>query len=101
MTTDMTVATTILQQLGGRRFQVFTGAKNFVGTENSLTFRMPKAGRDQSNVWQITLTPMDVYRVETFSVRGGTRTPKSTFEDIYCDQLVELFERVSGFYTKF
>lgn len=81
------------------RFQMMTGARNFVATENALNFRMPKSGTDQSNSWRITLTPADTYTVETFSIRAGKMTPKSTFEDIYCDQLVDLFERVSGFYT--
>jgi len=97
---DMTVAHTILNQLGGRRFLAMTGARNLTGTDNSLSFRMPKSGSDKSNAWRITLTPMDVYKVETLSVRGGNVRVCSTFEDIYCDQLVEIFERVSGFYTR-
>lgn len=101
MSTNLEVAETILSQLGGRRFQMMTGAKNFIGSAHSLSFRMPKLGSDGSNHWRITLTPMDTYRVETLSVRGTKVTPKSTFDDIYVDQLVPLFERVSGFYTKF
>ncbi len=37
---DLTVAKTILEQLGGELFVAMTGAKNFVGTEDSLTFEV-------------------------------------------------------------
>jgi len=98
--TDLTVAKTILQQLGGRRFLLMTGARNIVGTSNSLTFRLPRNGTDGSNVWIITLDPSDTYHVETFFARAGACKKKSDFTDIYWDSLVELFERVSGFYTR-
>jgi hypothetical protein len=99
LTSNTTVATTILAQLGGRRFVMMTGARQLVAAENFLQFRLPKRGIDGSNRWRITLTPMDTYTVETFWVRMGNVELKSTFTDIYCDQLVELFEKTSGFYT--
>ena len=34
------VATTILQQLGGREFLIMTGSKNLVYDENSLRMRL-------------------------------------------------------------
>ena len=40
----MEVANTILEQLGGRQFQAMTGASQFVGSKNSLSFRLPGAG---------------------------------------------------------
>ncbi len=97
---DTTVSQTILSQLGGRRFTIMTGAKHHFG-ERALTIRMPKTGKDKSNTWVITLNgATDTYDIETFFVRGATRNLKSTFTDIYAENLVELFERVSGFYTK-
>jgi hypothetical protein len=38
--TDLTVAKTILAQLGGERFVMMTGATNFVGGADSLAFRV-------------------------------------------------------------
>jgi hypothetical protein len=38
--TDMSVSHEILRQLGGNKFIAMTGAKNFVGSENSITFRI-------------------------------------------------------------
>ena len=63
MATDLTTANTILQQLGGKRFIVFTGSSNFVGDENSLTMRL-KRNKVNAKWLKITLTPMDVYLME-------------------------------------
>ena len=93
-----TVAATILQQLGGAwRLVMMTGAKNFVDLGNGVRFRI---GRNdaQINTMAVVLTPLDTYDVE-FSwttVRGST--PKASFTNIYCDQLVDLFERTTGMY---
>jgi hypothetical protein len=99
---DLTVANTILEQLGGRRFIMFTGAKNLVGSDNSLSFRLPKA-KDGINAVEIRLEPSDTYRVRFYRVgdrrTGYKHTDKSVHDDIYCDQLVELFERQTGLYT--
>ena len=46
MSADMRVAEEILRQLGGNRFRVMTGAKNFSGTDNSLRMRI---GRNKTN----------------------------------------------------
>ena len=43
---DMTVAKTILEQLGGNKFRVMTGAKNFMGFTDGLVM---KIGRNSSN----------------------------------------------------
>lgn len=48
MPTNLTVANTILHQLGGRRFIAFTGARDLLGDTNSLTFKLPKRPRTGS-----------------------------------------------------
>jgi hypothetical protein len=102
MSTNMTVAKTILEQLGGGRFVAMTGCKNFVGTENALTFKIPRA-KDGINACEIKLEPSDTYKVRFFRVgdrrTGYKHTDKSVHEDIYCDSLQDLFTRVTGLYT--
>lgn len=95
----MTVANTILAQLGGRRFLAMTGAKNLTGDSNSLTFRIPMRTIDGSNCVKITLTAMDDYTVEFLSVRAGKVTPKTYREGIYNTDLQEVFTRVTGLHT--
>ena len=110
------IAITILQQLGGNRFATFTGAKDFTVIDNGLRFRI---GRNSSkaNRVEIKLNGCDLYDIEfikhrPFSVKvdhkkGEVRTIEEQtttvrrFEDIYCDQLEELFTEVTGLYTHF
>jgi hypothetical protein len=55
-------------QLGGEHFVAMTGAKNFVGTEDSLTFEVGSNPKHVSHV-RVTQTPDDLYAV-TFFRRG-------------------------------
>lgn len=98
---DLTVAKTILQQLGGSHFRVMTGARNFVGSDDSLMFDLPPCDfklKDIDRV-RITLTPMDVYEVAFCTRKGGQLAVVETVEDVYCDTLRDVFERVTGLLT--
>lgn len=101
--TDMTVANTILEQLGGRKFLVMTGAKNLIGDTNSLSFRLPRS-KDGANVVKVILDPSDTYTVKTYSVRRVKgefkHTPKTEIEGVYCDSLVQVFESTTGLATR-
>lgn len=95
------VARTILEQLGGQRFIIFTGAKNFVGTPKSLTFKLPNNAKDGINLVDIELTPSDVYKVRFSKYKKLDVVVIHEFDDVYNDQLVEIFESTTGLYTKF
>jgi hypothetical protein len=106
--TDMTVAKTILEQLGGRRFSVMTGAKNYTGHGASetdmgaLSFRLPGSGgftKSGINYVKVTLTPSDVYSVEFGKVRGTKYTVVSKAEEVYCDMLQDVFCEHTGLFT--
>lgn len=43
--TNTMIAETILQQLGGNKFVVMTGAKNFVALENGIKFNIGRNAR--------------------------------------------------------
>lgn len=94
------IATTILKQLGGNRFKTMTGAKNFIAdTDGSLIFGL--TGRFQKV--KITLTPADVYRMVFYQIRkvgGVLRVHEDIHDDVYCDALAEVFERVTGLRTR-
>ena len=96
--TDMTVAKTILEQLGGNRFIAMTGAKNFSGTENSLLFRVPSR---KANWVKITLDASDTYTMEFSLVRGANIKSVKQVSMVYFDMLQDIFEEVTGFYTHF
>lgn len=98
----MTVAKTILEQLGGNKFIVMTGAKKFVGSPNSLTFRLPGARgfcKDNINSVQVTLDPNDTYTVAFARVRGSDIKVISMVRDVYCEQLQEIFTEQTGLLT--
>jgi hypothetical protein len=98
--TDLTVSKIILEQLGGRRFAVMTGAHNFIGGESSLTMTLKLGGFNTKAVRyvRVTLTPADVYRVEFIGRNGKV---KHTAEDIYCDMLQDCFLQHTGLMTRF
>jgi len=101
MKTDTTIATTILDQLGGRKFIAMTGARDFVAWTNGLTFRVPGTmTRKRINAVRITLEPSDTYTVVFFAIRGVTVKEVSKHEDIYADMLGELFRDVTGLETR-
>lgn len=95
------VAMTILEQMGGiRKLQAFTGAHSFVRGEVDVTFQWPMQARSKPNALKVTLTPADTYTLTFYRIAKGYDPPVvlSTFDDIYCDQLVEIFERETGLY---
>lgn len=90
----------ILRQLGGIKFSVMTGAKNYVGSENSLSFQIGK-NKSKANKVIITLTPDDLYTVEFghFSMSKLEYKTLQKTEGIYCDTLCDHFETYTGLYT--
>ena len=96
----MSVANEIYRQLGGNKFAVMTGAKNFIDLENGI--RM-KIGRNKTNHnWmEITLNSLDLYDVAFAKLtKLGERKSLKEYKNVYNDSLVELFERHTGMNTK-
>ena len=97
------IAKTILQQLGGNKFIVMTGAKDFTVQSSGLLFKLPSNfAVNKSNVVEIILDHgTDTYNV-TFSRFGRDYklTKISEHTDIYWDMLTTLFERETGLKTR-
>ena len=99
---EQSVAQTILEQLGGRKFSVMTGAKNFSGGPQSLSFRLPGGGgytKNSINAVMIRLESNDTYTVTYYRIRGTKMTTVSEHRDIYAENLRENFERETGLRT--
>lgn len=97
----MAVAKTILEQLGGGKFMVITGASNFLGDANSLSFRLPGGGgfcKDGINHVKIELTGMDDYIVTFNRIRAGKVTEVAKLDGVYNDMLMDIFENHTGLY---
>ena len=96
---DMSVATTILNQLGGNKFRVMTGAKNFMDHGNALSMRIGR-NSSNSNYLKITLNDSDLYDVRFSKVtKMGEEKSVREFNDVYNDMLDEIFESHTGMYT--
>ncbi len=102
-TNEVTVATEILNQLGGRRFIMMTGAKNILGDKDSLIFTLPRGTtRNKANTVVIKLDAMDTYTVTFYKASANAAVQckvMGQFEGIYNDMLVKLFETETGLYT--
>jgi hypothetical protein len=95
---DMTVAQTILEQLGGRRFIVMTGAKNFIGSHDHLSFRIGRNCHAITHV-KITLTPWDLYDMTFHRLRGTDLKLVTEYDGVYADDLQRLFTTATGLDT--
>lgn len=112
--TNTMIAETILQQLGGNKFVVMTGAKNFVALENGIKFNIGR-NASKANTVKITVNGLDLYDIEfikftpykitvnhktcTVTTREEKTEVIKTYNDCYCDMLQELFTEVTGMYT--
>jgi hypothetical protein len=104
MTDNKQIAKTILEQLGGNKFRVMTGAKNFIAIDSGLGFSIPGGGgfaKSGINVVKVILTPADLYDMEFMRSRGGTVTTVEKFEGLFFDQLQPLFTQATGLRTSF
>ena len=98
----MTIATEILNQLGGSRFVAMTGAKHLAvtGTGNGLAFQLPRRfAKSGINAVRIELLPSDTYQVKFIKFTSTSIKTVAEYDGIYCDQLVDLFERETGLFT--
>jgi len=101
------IAETIIRQLGGRKFALMTGAKDFIALpEGACRF---KIGRNATSTNTVTVTydlRDDLYSMffervslsrKTWAV---TRKEIKSFDGVFADQLQELFTSVTGLYTR-
>jgi hypothetical protein len=94
------IAGTILQQLGGKRFIVMTGAKHVVADGDAFRFRLPSNfAKSGINAVKITLTVDDTYDLVFSNVRGLNVTEIATVTGIYADQLRDVFRSETGLDT--
>ena len=93
------VANEIYRQLGGNRFRVMTGAKNMVSTENGIRMRIGR-NKTNANYMEVVLNNMDLYDITFAKVtKMGEMKSVRTYDNVYNDMLVSLFESHTGMYT--
>jgi len=101
MNDSLQIARTILQQMGGMgRIVAMTGA-TFASVENGVRIYFKNRQPSRGNIVQVVLAADDTYTVTFYNRRAGTTKVVREVEDVYCDQLIDLFERQTGYYLHF
>lgn len=95
------VAQIIYRQLGGSRFAMMTGARNFVQSSKDkwLSFRIGR-NKSKANFVKIQLNSMDTYDMTFGRIHGYEYRDLKTFNGLYGDQLEEIFQDYTGLYTR-
>lgn len=95
------IANIILQQLGGRQFQMMTGAKNLVAlSDGGLALQFGNGAKNKANRVRIEYDHgSDTYNVEFGKIYRQAWKTISRHEGVYADMLRDLFTAETGFYT--
>jgi hypothetical protein len=96
--TNLQIANTIIEQLGGSQFIVMTGSKDLVGREDGLSFRIGRNAKGISHI-RITLEVTDTYTVEFFKWRKLEMISRGDVSAVYADQLRKVIESRTGLIT--
>ena len=95
----MSVAKEILETLGGNKFRVMTGAKNFMGFSNGLVMKIGR-NSSNSNYLKITLNSMDTYDMMFAKLtKKGELKSVSEYKNVYNDLMRGTFTAHTGMYT--
>ena len=91
---------TLLQQLGGNKFMVMTGAKNLMvdKKEKSLHMRIGKNSKGINHI-KITYMPDDTYKMDFGRIRKMDYKVVRSVTGVYADALQDVFTEVTGMYT--
>jgi hypothetical protein len=95
------IGQTILDQLGGAMTVKRMLGGKFAFTPKGVNIQWPSRHRSKGNWVEITLNPRDLYDVEffNFSMSKGKK-PVKAYHDVYADQLVDVFEKQTGWYLQ-
>ena len=100
------IAQTILQQMGGHRFALTTGSKDFFGLGNGLLMSLSRNKTSANRLEIIYDEGLDLYNMrfyrKTFSKKTFESKTKdiAKYEGIYFDMLEEIFTEVTGLNTR-
>lgn len=97
----MTIAATILAQLGNGRFICMTGAKDMIDTGKGLRMTLPATmTKGRVNRLSITLDANDTYTVETAKFAKLDYRAIDRLQGVYCDMLHETIRDMTGLATR-
>ena len=102
----MSIAHTILEQLGGNKFTVMTGAKNYSSTGSGegivggLSFKLPSNfAKDGINCVAVYLTGLDTYIMKFWKTKRMDLVLLHEVNDVYAEDLQRIFKDTTGLDT--
>ena len=99
---QISIANTIIDQLGGNKFKTMTGARGFCALESGLAFKLPGGGgfcKNGINYVKIRLNSLDTYDVEFWTYRKMIGQKIAEHNGIYDDMLQDIFKSETGLNT--
>ena len=100
----MSIASIILSQMGGNRFVAMVGAYNILSVDNGLMLMF--RGCKKANKLLISLRGNDTYTLTFYKVpsinamlKGKDPVIVYSIDDVMCDNIQEIFTKVTGLYT--
>ncbi len=96
----MEIGRIIHDQIGGNRFNVMVGVTQIMHEPNGVTFRFKARAKNSINIVRVELMPSDTYKVEFKRLRAGVVKTIEVVEDVYCEDLQEVFTETTGLYTR-
>ena len=92
----MSVAGTILQQIGGNRFAAMTGARQFAAGPDSIRFRIGGNPR-RVGIVVIRLNSKDLYDMMFYKSSGDLIDEA---KDLFAEDMERVFTDKTGLYTR-
>ncbi len=93
---EQSIASTILDQLGGTQFIAMTGAKNILNLGNGFQFGLPGKLKQGINKVIIILEPTDTYSVAFWKIHGVNMKQIKAVDMVYADSLRRVFTETTG-----
>ena len=90
------ISTVIYEQMGGHKFSVMVSAKYMSVTDG---LRISFKGSRKANLLTIILKPNDTYTMVFGRLSSKNYKVVKTIDDIYCDQLQNIFTEFTGLAT--
>lgn len=99
----MEVAETIKEQMGGKMAMMMIGAKALsLGKEDELALGIRFTGSRVYNYVKVTLdVARDTYVMFFGKIVKNHFAKSEELDDVYCDQLMDIFESKTGLYLTF
>ena len=96
---NLKVAETILEQLGGNKFRMMTGAKNLLNLGDGIAMKLGR-NSSNSNYLKITLNAWDLYDMKFCQLtRKFEEKSVKEYKNIHNEHLRLMFTKHTGMYT--